>query len=377
MSRKVARFPRFLSLFAASLFAALSAANAAPQTPSKSLPAAQPPRPPSGAILSKKVSDYREDFSVLTLQGSVFVPIPPALGQLDNDPHSSFTRERWQVGWRPSDPIDLFVIKPKGVKNPPVILYLYTYPGDTERFKTDDWAGAATANGFAAVAFVSAYTGHRTEFRTVEEAFVPKLQESLASTVHDVQLILDYLATRGDLDLTHVGMFGQGSGGTIAILASAADPRIKSVDVLNPWGDWPEFFAASASIAKDARPKYLAPAFQDAVRPLDPLLWLPKMKCASFRMQNVRKSRPMPDDLQIRLEAAVPPFAIVNQYGDSAALFPHASGGALFGWIKSQLQPEPGAQVAAEHTDKADRVHFFPARAPADPLNQGSKTEQK
>src|ERR1035441_1223230 len=51
-------------------------------------------------------------------------------------------------------------------------------------------------------------------------------QLSLALTVHDVQMVLNYLETRGDLDMSRVGMFGQGSGGAIAVLAAAADSRI-------------------------------------------------------------------------------------------------------------------------------------------------------
>jgi hypothetical protein len=55
----------------------------------------------------------------------------------------------------------------------------------------------------------------------------------------------------------------------------------------------------------------------------------------------------------------------VNKYGDSAALFPHASGGKLFFWIKSQLQPDTNSQVAV---DKSERVHFYPGLANNDPL---------
>jgi hypothetical protein len=349
-----------------SLAVFLAAAQQAPtKAPASSTPAGHLVAPASGVVTSTNPSDYREDFSQLTLKNSVFVPVAPVVGQVDDSPNFNFIRERWQVDWRPTDPIDLYIIKPKSVKNPPVILYLYSYPSDTDRFKTDDWAGTATANGFAAIGFVSAYTGHRKEFRTLDEAFMPKLDESLTSTVHDVQLILNFLTTRGDLDMTRVGMFGQGSGATVAILASTVDPRIKAVDVLNPWGDWPEFFAKSPAIAKDARARYVSAAFQAKVASLDPMNLLAKMKCQTFRMQDVRKSRPMPDDVQEHLEAAVPATGFVNKYGDSAALFPHASGGKLFFWIKSQLQPDTNSQVAV---DKSERVHFYPGLANNDPL---------
>jgi len=144
-----------------------------------------------------------------------------------------------QVQWRASDPIDLYVMKPKGVSKPPVILYLYGYPTDTDIFKNDDCDALVTRDGFAAVGFVSALTGHRYRNRPMKEWFLSELQESVATSAHDVQMVLNYLASRGDLDMNRVGMFAQGSGASIAILATAVDPRIKVLEALDPWGDWP------------------------------------------------------------------------------------------------------------------------------------------
>jgi len=328
---------------------------------------ANPPAATKSGPALEKATEYRENFSSLSLRGSTFFPLPPALGQTDDYPQNPFVRERWQLAWRPADPIDLYVCKPRGVAKPPVILFLYTYPSTTDRFKSDDWCGTATANGFAAVGFLSAYTGHRLEMRSPTSTFFTDFQESLGSTVHDVQMILDYLNTRGDLDMNRVGMFGQGSGGSIAILASAADPRIKALDVLTPWGDWPEFFAKSPFIPKDNRTKYTSPDYLAKVADLEPLNWLPKVKARSVRIQNVRKSGPMPDLLQEHLEAAAPETALINQYGDPAALVPHAAGGAIFDWIRTQLQPEAKTQVAVE---KSERIHFYPAETvnPLPPL---------
>jgi hypothetical protein len=207
--------------------------------------------------------------------------------------------------------------------------------------------------------------------RSPVATFFTNFQESLGATVHDVQLILDHLTTRGDLDMTRVGMYGQGSGGAIAILASAADPRIKSLDVLTPWGDWPQFFAQSRFVPQESRAKFLSPAYQDAVAPLEPLKWLPKVKAQSVRIQNVRQSGPMPDASQERLEAAAPDSALINQYGDPAALVPHASGGALFDWLRSQLQPDAKPQAVLE---RSERIHFYPkAPSPLPELGPAAK----
>ncbi len=304
-----------------------------------------------------KELEYTEDFSVLMLKGSRFFPLPPALGQIDDYPQNSFIRERWQLGWRPADPIDLFLCKPRGVAKPPVVLFLYSSPGTTDRFKSDDWCSAVTAQGFAGAGFLSANTGHRLEMKSPVTTFFTDFQESLGATVHDVQMILDYLTTRGDLDMNRVGMFGQGSGGSIAILASAADARIKAIEVVTPWGDWPEFFATSRFISKDHRAKFTSSEFLAKVANLDPQNWLPKVQARSLRIQNVRNSGPMPDALQERLEAAAPETALIDQYGDPAALVPRS--GTLFPWLWAQLQPDAKPQAVLE---KSERVHFYPAK---------------
>ena len=94
------------------------------------------------------------------------------------------------------------MLKPKGVKKPPVILNLYGFPTDTDPYKNEIFDTALTKDGFAAVGFVSALTGHRYHDRPMKEWFLSDLQESLGTTAHDVQMILDYLAARGDLNTT-------------------------------------------------------------------------------------------------------------------------------------------------------------------------------
>ena len=172
-----------------------------------------------------------------------------------------YTMELLQVQWRWGDPIDLYVMKPKGVKKPPVILYLYGYPTDTDIFRNEAYEELVTKNGFAAVGFVSALTGHRYHDRPMKEWFLSELQECLATSAHDVQMVLNYLAARDDLDMNRVGMFAQGSGASIAILASAVDPRIKVLEALDPWGDWPTWMATSPFVPEDERADYVKPEF--------------------------------------------------------------------------------------------------------------------
>ena len=131
---------------------------------------------------------------------------------LERAEYPAYSRELWRVEWRSFDPIDLYIIRPQSTSKPPVILYLYSYPSDTDRFRDDSYCKAVTARGIAAVGFVSALTGQRYHDRPWKEWFVSDLPEALGSTTHDVEMILNFLAPRADLDMQRVGMFGQGSG---------------------------------------------------------------------------------------------------------------------------------------------------------------------
>jgi len=291
-----------------------------------------------------------EDWSSLSLAGSQLIPGKPLLGEKGD--FQQFTRELWQVKWRLGDPIDLYVIRPKGVAKPPLILYLYSFPSETDRFRNNDYCERITSGGFAAVGFVSALTGHRYKMRPMKEWFISELQESLGSSVHDVQMIINYLATRDDLDLSRVGMFGTGSGGSIAILAAAADPRIKAIDVLDPWGDWPDWMAKSSIIPETERPNFLKPEFLKKVEPLDPVRWLPKVR-AQVRIQRVLDDMTTPQTAEDRIEAAAAPTVKVLHYKDVMQLYGSGSGGSIFQWVKDQVRPAPEAAKAPEDAGSA------------------------
>lgn len=326
-----------------------SAQQAAPEPASTAPPAA------TSASAAEHVVGH-EDWTSITLDGSTLHArtVIQAAGIPDMT-QNTFIRELYQVQWRPNDPIDLYVIRPKNVARPPVVLYLYSYPQGTDRFKDDHWCTTVTDGGYAAVGFVSALTGQRYHDRPMREWFVSELPESLADSAHDVQMILNYLATRHDLDIQRVGMFGQGSGGAIAILASAADPRIKVVDVLEPWADWPDWLAKSKVVPEPERAAYLKPEFLARVAPLDPVQWLPKAKAERIRIQDVRTDPANPSPAQEQLEAAAPDRARIEQFGNNRALYPNAAGGHIFDWMKDQLRSD-GKAVA----DNSPRIHYYP-----------------
>ena len=287
-----------------------------------------------------------EDWGVPRVDTTSLQPL--SLAVLGTSETPDFTRELLRVQWRAVDPIDLYVIKPHGIQKPPVILYLYSYPSDTDRFRDDGWCKRATQGGFAAVAFVSAVTGQRYASRPMKQWFVSELQESLGTSTHDVQMILNYLATRADLSVEQVGMFGQGSGGTIALLAAQADPRISVVDVLDPWGDWPDWLKTSPMVPEDERASYLTPEFLRRVAALDPADYLPHLKLKALRVEQVVNEPITPIDAKDKIAAAVAhPDQLVRYKNEREHLDAWKVTG-LSGWIRGRMRP-PSVAAADGH----------------------------
>lgn len=317
-------------------------ADAVQKVPSKPASASAAPLVP---LAAEPALHPDEDWTTPGLAGTHLTPrMTPFVAETDKGP--GFTREIVRVKWRLNDPIDLYVIRPTHAAKPPVALYLYGYPNDTQRFLKDDYCQRLTRGGCAAVGFESALTGGRYHTRPMREWFVSELAESLATSAHDVHYILDYLASRGDLDMTRVGMFGQGSGGAIAVLAAGADPRIKALDLLNPWGDWPDWLAKSPIIPDGERPRYVTPAFGKRVAPLDPMAWLPCLHGRSIRLLQVKSAAEVPLPSQAALARTLPAGGQALAYEDDMTMWSVQSGGRLFGWLSRQLK-DPGTTLGA------------------------------
>ena len=278
-----------------------------------------------------------EHWDKLSIQDSDLHPNPPIPGQTDIFPE--FKRELLRVQWRDGDPIDLYIVRPAGISRPPVILYLYGYPGEAVRFLDPNFCKTVTKNGFAAVGFSSMLTGQRYHDVPMKQWFVSDLDHALVGTTHDVQMVLNYLEERGDFDTAHAGVFGEGSGGTIALLAASVDPRIKAVDVLNPWGDWPSWLAASRIVPDRERPDYLAPAFLKSIALLDPVHVLPRLSRTPLRLQQTTwDSRSTPAISKDLMAAALPSTARLVRYTDVTEYTEKAgSNGRMLDWIEGIL----------------------------------------
>lgn len=328
------------SMFCLVAFGVVNGAGAQAVPPSDPVESSAPANIPTprGNISSDSLKpEIYEDINTPSLKGGKLVQIPAIPGDVSTI-DNVYTHEVTRVIWRPGDGVDLYIVKPVGIKNPPVILYLYSYPFETDRFLDHDFCKFLVKNGYAAVGFPSFLTAQRYHDVPMKEWFVSDLPRSLAVTAHDVQMILNYLDSRGDLDMNRVGMFGDGSGATIAILAAAADPRIKTLDLLDPWGDWPDWIAKSTRIPEKERPDYLKPEWLAKVEPLDPVKWLPLLKTQKIRIQFIKTVLITPPLVQQKIEAAAPANAQIVHYDDTAAFKKAIAGGTGFDWIKQQTK---------------------------------------
>jgi hypothetical protein len=166
--------------------------------------------------------------------------------------------------------------------------------------------------------------------------------------VHDVQLLLNYLGQRGDLDVTRVGMVGDGSGASIAIMAAAVDPRIQVLDLVNPWGDWPDWLAKSSVVPEDERANYLKPEFLKKTENVDPVKWLPELKSQRVRLTYVESVKATPKEVRDRVEAGAPRSVKIANYQDTEDFVTEVlSSRRAFDWIKKQLRPIASAQTVA------------------------------
>ena len=296
---------------------------------------AQSQEAPSKSGSNITLPPSKENWFALDDLKTGIVPWPPVSVQTDEEP--DFVRELIRVHWRPIDEIDLWVIRPKTTNKVPVILYLYNYLDSSDRFRDNGWCKRATADGFAAVGFSAALTDYRFRFRPMKQWFVSELPEALGTTVHDVQLILNYLADREDVDMDRVGMFGMGSGGAVAILAAHIDPRIKALDLLDPWGDWPDWLRDSPAVPQSERSKYLTPEFLKSVSTLDPVDHLAALKTPSLRLQQTLSERLTPKTARERIAVAVSDPSRLVRYENPADLLKAWQVTGLSGWIKQQM----------------------------------------
>src|SRR5258708_20207698 len=109
------------------------------------------------------------------------------------------------------------------------------------------------------------------------------------------------------MDMSGVGMYAQESGASIAILPLGVARRIKVLDTIDPWGDWPTWMATSPFVPEEERAEYVKPEFLKKAAALEPVEWLPKIQAKKFRLQDAVFELNTPNPSKQNLPASLPP----------------------------------------------------------------------
>ena len=137
--------------------------------------------------------------------------------------------------------VPAYFVKPVGSEQPlPCILYNHAHGGKFELGKDEFLAGrdtlqtpayaeALTSNGYAGLCIDAWVFGERRG-RTQTEVFKQMLwngQVLWGMMVYDSLRVLDYLASRGDVDAERIGTMGLSMGSTMSWWIAALDTRVK------------------------------------------------------------------------------------------------------------------------------------------------------
>lgn len=142
--------------------------------------------------------------------------------------HVSFAADR-------AGRVPALLIKRQGAATrSPVVILLHGTGGNKEGLSA--YLARFARRGFVAVAIDARYHGEREDRATgmsstyekaLARAYTTKGEHPfLYDTVWDVMRLIDYLATRDDVDASRIGLTGFSKGGMETYLAAAVDPRI-------------------------------------------------------------------------------------------------------------------------------------------------------
>ncbi len=125
------------------------------------------------------------------------------------------------------------------------------------------------------------------------------------------------------------------------------DRRIKVLDIIDPWGDWPTWMATSPFVPEEERAEYVKTEFLKKAAALDPVEWLPKIQAKKFRLQDAVFELNPPKSAKEKLRAAVPPHATVLIYKTPEEFNTVVRGKKELDWIQHELRSLPDTETAS------------------------------
>lgn len=154
---------------------------------------------------------------------------------------TTFRREKFVIdGWRGSRVPGLIAVPKAAAAPAPVIMLVDGIGGWKERWwQHSSWnrgrllVDSLITSGFAVVMIDAPASGERTYENDYEtaEVFIRKpaqLRDLVLQNTIEHRRVLDYLATRADIDTTRIGVAGLSLGGMVTFVLGAVEPRIKA-----------------------------------------------------------------------------------------------------------------------------------------------------
>jgi dienelactone hydrolase len=185
-----------------------------------------------GGPVPQTQSDTRAAF--LRIIDRPRVPLAPQTRALP-DPEPGLSAQHVAFAADADERVPTLIVKRAGASGKsPAVIVLHGTGGSKEG--TSAYLSRLARRGFVAVAIDARYHGERADRRAgaagaydqaILRAFVSKNEHPfLYDTVWDVMRLVDYLATRDDVDVSRVGLTGFSKGGMETYLTAAVDPRI-------------------------------------------------------------------------------------------------------------------------------------------------------
>lgn len=154
---------------------------------------------------------------------------------------AAFMRETFVIdGWRGSRVPGLIAFPKPRASRSPVIVLIDGIGGWKERWwQSTSWnrgrvlIDTLLANGYAVIMIDAPASGdriHENDFETAE-TFIRKPAQFRDFTIQNTiehRRVLDYLATRSDIDTTRIGALGLSVGGMTTFFLGTVEPRIKA-----------------------------------------------------------------------------------------------------------------------------------------------------
>lgn len=170
---------------------------------------------------------------------------------------------------------------PSGNGKYPCVVFLHGYGGSKEDILS--FASLVAAEGYAVISIDAEFHGERSE--EGKALYSPNLEESrngIVQTIIDMRRAVDYLETRGEIDVEKIGYVGGSMGGILGAIFIGVEPRIRAAALLVAGGNMSLMIMRSQHPAIPVIRKYLEEQnmtykeLQEKLNPVDPLNFIGK-----------------------------------------------------------------------------------------------------